>query len=152
MTLIRIIKVIIFTTLIIPINIVHYEAGESLESMGVLQAKILDSIVAEAAAASEPGAAAQVNITLVFHFLIKSNKMSSEHPSLDNHDLFKPLAQDCLPSEVALGSLFPWLWIRTFVLQFQTYINMTFYWATSFLYFHFWHSGNKNCFLGQKLH
>ena len=68
--------------------------------------KILDSIVAEAAAASEPGAAAQVNITLVFHFLIKSNKMSSEHPSLDNHDLFKPLAQDCLPSEVALGSLF----------------------------------------------
>ena len=113
MTLIRIIKVIIFTTLIIPINIVHYEAGESLESMGVLQAKILDSIVAEAAAASEPGAAAQVNITLVFHFLIKSNKMISEHPSLDNHDLS---------------------------------------WATSFLYFHFWHSGNKNCFLGQKLH
>ena len=49
MTLIRIIKVNIFTTLIIPINIVHYEAGESLESMGVLQAKILDSIVAKAA-------------------------------------------------------------------------------------------------------
>ena len=80
--------------------------GESLESMGVLQAKILDSIVAEAAAASEPGAAAQVNITLVFYFLIKLNKMISEHPSL----------------------------------------------ATSFLYFHFWHSGKKNCFVGQKLH
>ena len=79
--------------------------------MGVLQAKILDSIVAEAAAASEPGAAAQVNITLIFYFLIKFYKMISEHPSFDNHDLLKPLAQDCLPSDLHqhyffLGDLF----------------------------------------------
>ena len=120
--------------------------------MGVLQAKILDSTVAEAAAASEPGAAAQVNITLVFYFLIKFNKMISEHPSLDNHTFLNLWLRTVFLQKLPWAASLPWLWITNSVLQFQTYINMTFYWATSFLYFHFWHSGNKNCFLGQKLH